>query len=901
MSDMRRLIESLDKISEAGPIKKPGEVMGYGMGGGGAVVGGGGVPRVVPPVVWKNPRTGQTSATPPGTTVSQPLPPGVAPSTAGAGRGTTPVTQPPVSKDADTAKERLAAFDKLAKEISTGSGAKTVKKDTDPVGSYKPGGTDELGRREPGTGKINPPTPADSKKPEDIKKSGVATAVDRVMKPVGFAMDVATAGVVGTAAYLAQQPDSSTVPGSEPTPAVSTAPSVKKPAAAAPAANSTGTPAGAAADDENAEIERNLKQMGVKETTLADLQKLANVPVTRNSEPGGQIEPKFDIDKEKIVPGTKFPGYWKGRDSAAKSRERMVGDESIIPSLAKQAKEKTLEWQIEEAYQKFKEQEYTGIDPIVRQRMGMQPATQDQIRSYLDKNPPGIKTGDGAAVISGSGAPIQSGGLVNVARAADAASPDRALSVAKPPTAAPAAVSTPAAAPAPAPAPAPAAAAPAAPAATSVATSIPPVSTPVKPAAVPAAAAPVPYKGSAGSQEIQKLNPVIKDVNKIRPGQTFKMPDGSNYTVKPGDTLDKIARGSNKPNQLSVPGQPYKQLTTDPTAGEAKDKAAQADADRIDPGAPGFVPPSKTAPPIKPTPPVPNKSSDAKRLGVPEKNIGPSVTDKISPAAPATKPGVATPGPTPRKTYDRLTPPQKQAVDTINKAAPQKNEAINKLAEQFAAFMEAQDEYGPEYQAMVKRVGDRARQGAMKTVWDPVKRVYKNVPVKQTKSVKEYQNAQDQDSQVTSPPAPDATAASQTFVQDKELQNMNAQKTLEADAGAQDPNKQTTSPPSPAAVAQPAAPAAPSAPDVSVATAKTTMAGLKSALGPGVDTNAAATGVAKANLGQPLNPAEQQAVGALTPLVMKAATIPSAAPQLRSALTNAGTMTRAAAAQQGKM
>jgi len=264
---MRRLIESMDKISEAGPIKKPGDVMGYEMGGSGGAVVGGGVPRVIPPAVWRN-RAGQTTATAPGTTVSQPLPAGVTPSTAGAGRGTTPVTQPPVGKDADTAKERLAAFDKLAKEINTGSSTKTVKKDTDPVGSYKPGGTDELGRREPGTGKINPPTPADSKKPEDAKKSGLATTVDRVMKPVGVAMDVATAGVVGTGAYLAQQPGSPAVPGSEPATAAGTASPEKKPApaVAAPAANSTGTPAGATADDENAEIERNLKQMGVKET-----------------------------------------------------------------------------------------------------------------------------------------------------------------------------------------------------------------------------------------------------------------------------------------------------------------------------------------------------------------------------------------------------------------------------------------------------------------------------------------------------------------------------------------------------------------------------------------------------------------------------------------------------------
>lgn len=37
-------------------------------------------------------------------------------------------------------------------------------------------------------------------------------------------------------------------------------------------------------------------------------------------------------------------------------------------------------------------------------------------------------------------------------------------------------------------------------------------------------------------------------------------------------------------------------------------------------------------------------------------------------------------------------------------------------------------DYGDEYQAMVSRVGQRAKQGPLKTVWDPVKRVYKNVP-----------------------------------------------------------------------------------------------------------------------------------------------------------------------------
>ncbi len=54
------------------------------------------------------------------------------------------------------------------------------------------------------------------------------------------------------------------------------------------------------------------------------------------------------------------------------------------------------------------------------------------------------------------------------------------------------------------------------------------------------------YKGSAGSQEIQKLNPEIKDVNKIRVGQTIKLPGDKEYVVAKGDTLDGIAAGKYK-------------------------------------------------------------------------------------------------------------------------------------------------------------------------------------------------------------------------------------------------------------------------------------------------------------------------------------------------------------------
>ena len=53
------------------------------------------------------------------------------------------------------------------------------------------------------------------------------------------------------------------------------------------------------------------------------------------------------------------------------------------------------------------------------------------------------------------------------------------------------------------------------------------------------------YKGSTGSQALQKLNPEIKDVNKIVAGQKIKLPDGSEDVVQAGDTLDKIAVRNN--------------------------------------------------------------------------------------------------------------------------------------------------------------------------------------------------------------------------------------------------------------------------------------------------------------------------------------------------------------------
>jgi hypothetical protein len=191
----------------------------------------------------------------------------------------------------------------------------------------------------------------------------------------------------------------------------------------------------------------------------------------------------------------------------------------------------------------------------------------------------------------------------------------------------------------------------------------------------------------------------------------------------------------------------------------------------------------------------------------------------------------------------------------LNKAQqPATNETFSqRLAKDFEQFLESDEPYAG-YDQDVEKLKQRAKLGPMKTVWDEKTQRYRVVPVKpQEKEIKEYGNAQNADQQAT---------------------NADQQQTSHA-----------VDPSNPDAMAQ----------KVDIATAKSTMSGLKNILGPQLDTNAAASGIVKMNDGQPLSVPERQAISTLTPLVSKAAEMPATAGALKSALSTAGVL-----AKQGK-
>ena len=76
----------------------------------------------------------------------------------------------------------------------------------------------------------------------------------------------------------------------------------------------------------------------------------------------------------------------------------------------------------------------------------------------------------------------------------------------------------------------------------------------------------------------------------------------------------------------------------------------------------------------------------------------------------------------------------KGLVDQLDKRGKQNVSKALKKTLGIVTEEEKEADYGPEYQAMVKRVGQMAKEGPRKTVWDPVKKVYKTVPINKPKT-----------------------------------------------------------------------------------------------------------------------------------------------------------------------
>jgi hypothetical protein len=80
----------------------------------------------------------------------------------------------------------------------------------------------------------------------------------------------------------------------------------------------------------------------------------------------------------------------------------------------------------------------------------------------------------------------------------------------------------------------------------------------------------------------------------------------------------------------------------------------------------------------------------------------------------------------------------KGLVDQLDKRGKQN---VSKALKKNLGIVTEEDEvnYDDKYQSMVKRVGQMAKEGPRKTVWDPVKKVYKTVPAGQPKTDDNFQ------------------------------------------------------------------------------------------------------------------------------------------------------------------
>lgn len=117
---------------------------------------------------------------------------------------------------------------------------------------------------------------------------------------------------------------------------------------------------------------------------------------------------------ESKVLGPKFPGYWKGQDSAKKAKSRMVGstEESILPEIAKQVAEGAIHRRLEEAWENFKSvnEETVTINGKTYNRADIDRELNDPsgFPMRMPDEPQFVQTLSGP-LVSGDGTPVRTG------------------------------------------------------------------------------------------------------------------------------------------------------------------------------------------------------------------------------------------------------------------------------------------------------------------------------------------------------------------------------------------------------------------------------------------------------------------------------------------------------------
>ena len=105
------------------------------------------------------------------------------------------------------------------------------------------------------------------------------------------------------------------------------------------------------------------------------------------------------------------------RQADAAAEPIAVGPNDIVPPVARPVMPHTPTpadaYKPDAAVDTKAKPKYDGIDPIVRSRMGMPPATTAEIDAYIKAHPPVVGN-----LVSGDGTPVQSGGAKEVERAA---------------------------------------------------------------------------------------------------------------------------------------------------------------------------------------------------------------------------------------------------------------------------------------------------------------------------------------------------------------------------------------------------------------------------------------------------------------------------------------------------